>query len=80
MEDRVAEFRLRIFNSPWHATLERISGERISGERISGHPTLEEGGPEILPLPLEFFSPLELVSFLEQNNTMRHNTVQRGLR
>lgn len=75
MEDRVAEFRLRIFNSPWHATL-----ERISGERISGHPTLEEGGPEILPLPLEFFSPLELVSFLEQNNTMRHNTVQRGLR
>jgi hypothetical protein len=69
-EDKMAEFRLRIFTSPWHATL-----ERISGERVSGNVALEDQEPQILPLPLEFFSPLELVSFLEQNNAVR-----RGLR
>lgn len=57
-EDSMAEFRLRIITLPWHATLERLS-------RL---PTLEDG--ERVPNEtLEFFSPLELVSYLERNET-----------
>jgi hypothetical protein len=76
----MAEFRLRIFNSPWHATLEHVTGN------FSASP--EQGGKGHSSTPktgdtgtgtgtgtgtdtdtLEFSSPLELVSYLEQNNT-----------
>jgi len=57
-EDNMAEFRLRIVPSPWHATLERLS-----------KPLPLEGGERVPNETLEFFSPLELVSYLEQTET-----------
>jgi hypothetical protein len=68
MEDNMAEFRLRVFTSPWHATLERVSGN------FSASPEQGGKGHTLRHITdstetLEFSSPLELVSYLEQNNT-----------